>query len=287
MELRAWQKEIRDSHLEEDLKANNINNYEDLRIGDFIFAYVDKHNLDEVKKVKEFIERYEWLGSIGQYPTHRFTVSYNDILSGALIMGVPAAFSTLLGEGTKRIERLISRGACSSFTPKNLASYLIMSSIKWMVHNTRFRLFVAYADPEAGELGTVYQACNFYYLGKSSGASYKCFDPVHPEWGWFSDRRFRTRASYKIYAKDLGISWGDDWVIKGKLVRDNIPPEILKLLVDESKKSQKRSIKTLQKQKHKYAYVLGASKKETKQLRKKFEELNYSIILDYPKVRGC
>ena len=36
--------------------------------------------------------------------------------------------------------------------------------------------------------------------------------------------------------------------------------------------------------KHKYAFVLGKDKKETKQLRKKFLELNK--IYQYPKERG-
>lgn len=42
-----------------------------------------------------------------------------------------------------------------------------------MVKNTQYRLFTAYSDTEAKELGTIYQACNFYYLGKKSGAGYQ------------------------------------------------------------------------------------------------------------------
>ena len=45
-----------------------------------------------------------------------------------------------------------------------------MFSIKWMAKNTPFRAFTAYSDPEAKELGTIYQACNFYYIGQSSGS---------------------------------------------------------------------------------------------------------------------
>ena len=46
----------------------------------------------------------------------------------------------------------------------------------WMVKNTEFRLFEAYADPEAKELGTIYQACNFYYVGDNFGSDKLYFD---------------------------------------------------------------------------------------------------------------
>lgn len=48
------------------------------------------------------------------YPTHFFTARYKGILAGVVIMDMPNAFSKLLGEDTKQIERLISRGACVS-----------------------------------------------------------------------------------------------------------------------------------------------------------------------------
>jgi hypothetical protein len=39
--------------------------------------------------------------------------------------------------------------------------------------------------------------------------------------------------------------------------------------------------------KHKYVYLLGINKKETKELKKQFEKLNPKLIgLLYPKVRG-
>jgi len=196
-------------------------------------------------------------------------------------MDMPNAFSKMLGDETKKIERLISRGACISWSPKNLASALIMFGIKWMVKNTRFRLFVAYSDTEANELGTIYQACNFYYLGKKSGAKkqYKI------ETGrWVSDRYFRSRSVYKRLAKKDGFEWIDNWQVGDKVIFDLIPDEIglrIKQLSKEYMLScEERDIA----QKHKYAYVLGIDKKETKELRKLFLERNK--VYDYPKERG-
>ena len=165
----CWQYDIRLSNREQDLTNSGLTeeDVQDLRISDFVFANESKDLVFD--EVRIFIERHEWLKRLSLYPTHFFTARYKGILAGVVIMDMPTAFSKILGEGTRKIERLISRGACISWSPKNLASALIMFSIKWMVKNTRFRLFIAYGDAEAKELGTIYQACSFYYLGKKSG----------------------------------------------------------------------------------------------------------------------
>ena len=37
-----------------------------------------------------------------------------------------------------------------------------------MVNNTQYRLFTAYSDPQALELGQIYTALNFYCLGQKA-----------------------------------------------------------------------------------------------------------------------
>jgi hypothetical protein len=68
------------------------------------------------------------------------------------------------------------------------------------------------------------------------------------------------------------------------MVWENIPPEVEKKLRDQSKLKQSQSKKVDFPSKHKYAYVLGATKSETKKLRKEFESRN--TIYPYPKERG-
>jgi len=280
-ETHCWQYDIRQKNIEEDLSLSGLNNedVETLRVGDFTLQYEEKNVC--FNEVKQFIERHEWLGRMSLYPTHIFTARYKGILAGVVIMDMPSAFSKMLGDDTRKIERLISRGACISWSPKNLASALIMFGIKWMVKNTRFRLFVAYSDTEANELGTIYQACNFYYMGKKSGAKkqYKI------ESGrWVSDRYFRARSVYKKVAKNDGIIWKDEWQIGDKVIFDNMPEEIALRIKQLSKEYMRSCEERDIAQKHKYAYVLGIDKKETKQLRKLF--LSRNKILEYPKERG-
>lgn len=258
---------------EEDIKSMSLN--------DFKFSYVET-TYDKLEAT-EFIKRYEWLGTIGSFPTHWFVATYKGILGGVIIMSMPNAFSKLLGEGTERLERLISRGASASWCPFNLGSKFLAWAMKWMVNNTPYRLFTCYSDPQAKELGSIYQGLNFYYLGQKSGTNVRCVNPYNPD-VMISDRAFRARSMYKRYAQDLGIEWGQYWNDDQKMLWENIPDDIEKQLRDYSKKMYNEAKKITFPNKHKYAYVLGQNKKETKELRKKFEALNKTY--PYPKNRG-
>ena len=279
----CWQYEIRLQKEKEDREfiKNKFNiDIEDIKISDFEFNFIELKN--EKNNAVEFIKRYEWLGTITQYSTHYFGAYYKGVLGGVLIFSMPNAFSKLLGENTKNIERLISRGACASWTPKGLASSFLMWSIKYMVKNTPYRLFTAYSDPTAKELGTIYQACNFYYLGKQSGTNIRYINPYTGK--IVSDRFFRQRTAYKKYAKELNIEWDKKWEKTTGMNWDNVPDEIEIKLRQFSKEKQNSSKKIEYPSKHKYAFILGNSKIETKRLRKLFEEKNK--IYPYPKERG-
>lgn len=283
----AWQYEIRLSNMESDLEAAGLSQEEadTLRVADFEFSQFTKEHPDYqilFPEVKEFIERHEWLGKLSNYPTHYFTARYKGILAGVVVMDMPNAFSKLVGDGTRKIERLISRGACVSWSPKNLASSLIMYAIRWAVKNTRFRVFTAYSDPEAKELGTIYQACNFTYLGQTSGATHKYRLPGTKK--WISDRSFRSRSAYKRYAKDLGIDWNPEWQVGDKIVWKNMPLDVEKALRDRSREMYKLADVREIPAKHKYVYIQGKDKKETRELLKVFHKLNPNLP-SYPKER--
>lgn len=263
----CFQYEMRRQYLQEDLKMAGLT-YEqaqNLKVSDFQFERV----VTEEKKQQctGFIKRHEWLGTIPQYTTHWFTARYKGILAGVTLMSVPNAFSKLLGENTENLERLISRGACISWSPKCLASAFLMWCIKWMVENTPYRLFTAYSDPDAKELGTIYQACNFFYLGKNAGTNKRYINPYTGK--IVSDRFFRQKSAYKRYCTELGIKW------EGK------PTPQLR---DYAKQKMNSAQMVEYPKKHKYAYVLGKDKRETKYLRKLFLSLNK--VYDYPKERG-
>lgn len=278
----CWQYNVRVMNLDEDL-ANcglTLADMKSMRVSDFSFSNISDKS--EKRNIKKFIERHEWLGNLSQYTTHWFACYYNNILSGAILFNMPNAFSKILGENTKNLERLISRGACISWSPKNLASSFLMWCMRWMVENTQYRLFTAYSDPTARELGTIYQACNFYYMGQSSGATTRYVNPYTGK--IVSDRYFRQKTAYKKFANEMGIEWCKEWSHKTGMNWHNVPDDIELLLRKYSKKKQEQSKKILIPPKHKYAYVLGKNKRETKRLRGVYEERNK--VYPYPKDRG-
>lgn len=277
----CWQYDIRINNLEEDLKLLPIDvDYTTLKIDDFTFKVLTSQK--EHMLAGEFIRRHEWLGKLALNTSHYFGCYYKDILAGVITMGVPNAFSKLLGDTTSELERLINRGACISWSPKCLASAFLMWCIKWMVANTPYRIFTCYSDPQAKELGTIYQACNFYYLGNTFGATAKYVSPYSGK--LVSDRVFRARSYYKRYAQDLGISWQEDWSKGDKIFWEIIPYSIVEQLKAYGKEKQATAQVVYQLPKHKYCYILGNNKKETKDLRKQF--LSKNKIYPYPKERG-
>jgi hypothetical protein len=281
----CWQYNIRLNNKESDLIESGLTQDEVnlLRVSDFTFEFVPKTDTKTVRDIKLFIEKHEWLGKMSNYPTHYFITKYKGILSGVVVMDMPNAFSKLLGEKTRKIERLISRGACISWAPKNLASSLIMFSIKWMAKNTQYRVFTAYSDPEAKELGTIYQACNFNYIGQNSGTTkqYKVGNK------WHSDRYFRSRSVYKRLAKENGIDIKNEWVDGDNMIWDLMPKEIVDRVKKLSKDYQNSCQSRVVPKKHKYVYILGVNKVETSILRKEFIDLNPKFRnLKYPKQRG-
>lgn len=278
----CYQYQRRVDTLEEDKKNLGWDDefIKNIDLDEFEFSYIESKK--DKKDATEFIKRYEWLGTIGSFPTHWFVARYRGIIGGVVIMGIPNAFSKLLGEGTEKLERLIARGASASWTPMNLGSKFLMWAIKWMVDNTEYRLFTCYSDPQAKELGSIYQGLNFYYLGQGSGTNIRYINPYNKE-KLVSDRAFRSRTFYKKYAKDLGISWQPNWCNNTKMLWENVPDDIEEKLREYSKLMYQNAEKIEFPSKHKYAFILGKDKRETKTLKKKFEDLNKTY--PYPKNR--
>lgn len=253
---------------------------ENINLNDFVFENVTSK--DDKKKCSDFISRHEWLGTIGSYPTFWFTASYKDVLFGVIIMSMPNAFSKLLGEETKNLERLIARGASSSLAPQNLGSKFLKWCMQWMVHNTQYRVFTAYSDTTARETGQIYRSLGFYLLKQKAGTTIRCINPFNPN-VIITDRAFRARSFYKKISKMLGIEWQKNWNTDQSILWENIPDDIEQKLRNKSKELFQNSTKISFPPKLKWVYILGKNKKETRELRKKFEEMNK--IADYDEAR--
>ncbi len=90
-------------------------------------------------------------------------------------------------------------------TPKHFESWFISESFKWIKEfYPKVKILVSFADPSEGHNGTIYQATNWHYVGKTSKAKFyrniKTGKLVHP----------------RTYLK---------WVQAGKwdLIKDHVP----------------------------------------------------------------
>ena len=163
---KAYQKILREKIASKD-KQNLFN----------MSLYLDNPNLKNAKireitfaEAKAIIMKYEWLQSMPHRFGYRVShgIYFNNILGGALVYAQPQVRSKNLFNkdyGTRSVIQL-SRGACSHWTPKGTATKLISKSSK-MLKKEGIKAIVAYCTPEAGEIGTIYQASNFIYYGKT------------------------------------------------------------------------------------------------------------------------
>jgi len=111
------------------------------------------------------ILEYEWLKCMPSIVLHCYGIYFDDYLGGVVVYGTEYAENlgkwNAYGYTNKII--LLARGACLHWTPIGTASRLIMRSIKLLP--TKYRVITATVDELAGEIGTIYQACGFYYVG--------------------------------------------------------------------------------------------------------------------------
>lgn len=111
------------------------------------------------------ILEYEWLGTMPTCPVASFGIYFAGVLGGAVVFAAEAAENRGVWDKYGYTGKIVTlaRGACVRWAPPNAASRLIRKAISMLP--TRYEIITATADSDAGEIGTVYQACGFVYVG--------------------------------------------------------------------------------------------------------------------------
>jgi hypothetical protein len=121
----------------------------------------------DFKTAKHIILQYEWLGTMPSGFRAAFGIFFGGVCGGVVVYGSPnpmqIAKSVCGGKYVKETWQL-HRGACVWWAHEHSASKLIGVSLR-EVEKLGARIVVAYSDPRAGEIGTVYQATNWLYCG--------------------------------------------------------------------------------------------------------------------------
>lgn len=115
------------------------------------------------------IEEYEYLGTMAAGPRHAYGIYFEGNCAGVILFTTvnPAsvAQSIIKPPYDEKVIQL-SRGACVHWAHPHSASKLISYGLR-QIEAEGWRIVVAYADPKAGEIGTVYQATNWLYCGRT------------------------------------------------------------------------------------------------------------------------
>jgi hypothetical protein len=209
----AWQKQIRDRRKQE-------NSDSDL-LGDWwsnINVDIKKGEIKEVPYLmaKKIIEDYEWLGCMPAVVWHSYGIFFDGHCAGVVCYspeysenlgkisrekGTAGADWSKYGYEGKMI--LLSRGACVHWAHPHSASKLIRQSMKMLPK--KYEIVTATVDEAAGEIGTIYQACGFHYVGSMRDSNPNVKSRKLDRDGWLINGKIWTARSIRSICGDTKI----------------------------------------------------------------------------------
>jgi hypothetical protein len=153
------------------------------------------------KTAKTIILKYEWLKTMGT-TDFQFGLYFGNYLAGAVCFGRTAGTRTaasICGLEYAPLVKTLNRGACVHWAHKHSASFLDSLACRMMVKKG-FNIFVAYADPAAKEIGTIYQSMGWLYCGTVTSGSCSFVWPgkpiaKDPKWGTFKDGKLHDERN--------------------------------------------------------------------------------------------
>ncbi|HTR24859.1 MAG TPA: hypothetical protein VMI10_12845 [Terriglobales bacterium] len=133
---------------------------------DFKNATVREISLADARNL---IVAQEWLGNLGS-SEHAFGLFFGDHLAGCVCFGSTAGTKVKASVcGTEHAEKVttLTRGCCLHWSHPHSGSFLVSAACREMTKKG-YHIFIAYADPQAGERGVILRASNFLYCGPTS-----------------------------------------------------------------------------------------------------------------------
>lgn len=120
---------------------------------------------------KHIVEEYEWMGNLAAVNFFYFGIFFDGVCGGVVVFG--QEYIENLGRWDKYDFTgkiiLLNRGVCLHWTPINTGSKLIAEAMNQLP--AQYEVVTCTTDHLAGEIGTIYQACNFYYVGSMRDAN--------------------------------------------------------------------------------------------------------------------
>lgn len=111
----------------------------------------------------DYIRKYNYTGRMTNFTKYTFGHFFGDKCGGVNVFGIPTGQYTARFPDKKVLQ--LYRGVSLPGTPKCSGSFLTSGSLRWLRKNTDVDVVVAFCNPHDDEIGTIYQASNWSYLG--------------------------------------------------------------------------------------------------------------------------
>lgn len=158
----------------------------------------------ERKTAEKIILDYEWLGDMAITNLY-YGIFFDNYVGGVICINTNGVCPNN-GKAFNIKDNELSyfaRGACAFWTPKGTASKLLSYATK-LERERGAKVCIGYADTDAGEYGTVYQASNWLCLGKQKNNSYQyCKNNKIVDSRSVSQYAKRNKVSIKRYEQEL------------------------------------------------------------------------------------
>ncbi len=135
---------------------------------DFTNATVREITLAEARNL---VVSQEWLGNLGS-AEFAYGLFWGRFLGGTVVFGSNAGTNLKASVcGAEHADKVLTliRGCCEHWSHEHSASFLITQACKQMARRG-YNVFIAYADPKAGEQGIVYRAAGWDFCSISTGS---------------------------------------------------------------------------------------------------------------------
>jgi hypothetical protein len=159
-------------------------------------------------EAKPIISNYEWLKTMPAIVHHCYGIYFDGAIGGVVVYGVEYAENLKVWDKYGYTGKIIclARGACLPWAHEHTASKLIRTSMRMLPE--KYKVVTATVDGTAGEIGTIYQACGFFFVGVMSNARSKRASIVLPDGKHRSEREayriYGTRSIEKL--EDMGLT---------------------------------------------------------------------------------
>jgi hypothetical protein len=128
------------------------------------------------EEAASLIHKYEWLQTMGAGTIACYGLKIEGELLGVACFGKGGSTEARdIIEDREAQTICLMRGACVPWAPKNAGSFLVRHACRLASKDRGWTVFFAYSDPDAGEMGTIYQACGWEYIGTPKAGKHVSF----------------------------------------------------------------------------------------------------------------